>query len=154
MTLTGVLNVVIFFQGEELSGMKSLQKDLEDALRRARGDADHFKKQLTEAHRVAMSQASVAASVAAAASGGGYLDGSRRSSPGAAASTISSQSDATSTSITQQSAVISSYVKAAGSAPGSYSVPPIDGKRALSNWCNIPLPPLPFFVTANSAIAN
>ena len=48
--------------------MKSLQKDLEDALRRARGDADHFKKQLTEAHRVAMSQASVAASVHAATS--------------------------------------------------------------------------------------
>ena len=56
------------FQSEELSSMKSLQKDLEDALRRARGDADHFKKQLTEAHRVAMSQASVAASVHAATS--------------------------------------------------------------------------------------
>ena len=59
---------IIQFQSEELSGMKSLQKDLEDALRRARGDADHFKKQLTEAHRVAMSQASVAASVHAATS--------------------------------------------------------------------------------------
>ena len=52
-------------QGDELSGMRVLHKDLEDALRRARGDAEHFKKQLTEAHRVAMSQASVAASVAA-----------------------------------------------------------------------------------------
>ena len=32
-------------------------RDLEDALRKARADAEHFKKQLSEAHRVAMSQA-------------------------------------------------------------------------------------------------
>ena len=36
-------------------------QELEDALRKARADADHFKKQLTEAHRVAMSQATAAA---------------------------------------------------------------------------------------------
>ena len=34
-------------------------------MRRARQEADHFKKQLTEAHRVAMSQASTTAAVAA-----------------------------------------------------------------------------------------
>jgi len=33
-------------------------RDLEDALRKARSDTEHFKKQLAEAHRVAMSQAS------------------------------------------------------------------------------------------------
>jgi len=33
-------------------------RDLEDALRKARSDVEHFKKQLAEAHRVAMSQAS------------------------------------------------------------------------------------------------
>lgn len=43
---------------EEISSLKVTQKDLEEALRRARQEADHFKKQLTEAHRVAMSQAS------------------------------------------------------------------------------------------------
>ena len=31
-------------------------RDLEDALRKARGDVEHFKKQLSEAHRIAMSQ--------------------------------------------------------------------------------------------------
>jgi len=33
-------------------------RDLEDALRKARSDVDHFKKQLSEAHRIAMSQQS------------------------------------------------------------------------------------------------
>ena len=33
-------------------------RDLEDALRKARGDVEHFKKQLSEAHRIAMSQQS------------------------------------------------------------------------------------------------
>jgi len=33
-------------------------RDLEDALRKARTDVDHFKKQLSEAHRIAMSQQS------------------------------------------------------------------------------------------------
>merc|ERR1719464_887972 len=32
-------------------------RDLEEALRKARSDVEHFKKQLAEAHRVAMSQA-------------------------------------------------------------------------------------------------
>merc|ERR1719452_170871 len=32
-------------------------RDLEDALRKARGDVEHFKKQLSEAHRIAMNQA-------------------------------------------------------------------------------------------------
>ena len=31
-------------------------RDLEDALRKARADVEHFKKQLSEAHRIAMSQ--------------------------------------------------------------------------------------------------
>ena len=34
------------------------QRELEDSLRKARLDVEHFKKQLSEAHRVAMSQAS------------------------------------------------------------------------------------------------
>merc|ERR1711936_395759 len=34
-------------------------RDLEDALRKARSDVEHFKKQLSEAHRIAMSQQSV-----------------------------------------------------------------------------------------------
>jgi hypothetical protein len=42
------------------------QKELEDALRRARQEADHFKKQLAEAHRVAMSQATTTAAAVAA----------------------------------------------------------------------------------------
>lgn len=33
-------------------------RDLEDALRKARADVEHFKKQLSEAHRIAMSQQS------------------------------------------------------------------------------------------------
>ena len=33
-------------------------RDLEDALRKARSDVEHFKKQLSEAHRIAMSQQS------------------------------------------------------------------------------------------------
>lgn len=33
-------------------------RDMEEALRKARADVEHFKKQLAEAHRVAMSQAS------------------------------------------------------------------------------------------------
>ena len=32
------------------------QRELEEALRKARVDVEHFKKQLSEAHRVAMSQ--------------------------------------------------------------------------------------------------
>lgn len=35
-----------------------LRCDLEDALRRSRQESDHLRKQLAEAHRVAMSQAS------------------------------------------------------------------------------------------------
>jgi hypothetical protein len=53
---------------DEVASLRITQKELEDALRRARQEADHFKKQLAEAHRVAMSQASttvVAAAVAA-----------------------------------------------------------------------------------------
>ena len=52
-------------QAEELAAARATRQDLEEALRRARADSDHFKKQLTEAHRVAMSQASVAASLVA-----------------------------------------------------------------------------------------
>ena len=52
-------------QAEEVAAARQTRQELEDALRRARADSDHFKKQLTEAHRVAMSQASVAASLAA-----------------------------------------------------------------------------------------
>ena len=52
-------------QADELATARATRQELEDALRRARADADHFKKQLTEAHRVAMSQASVAASLVA-----------------------------------------------------------------------------------------
>merc|ERR1719450_1373836 len=43
-------------QAEELASARATRQDLEEALRRARADSDHFKKQLTEAHRVAMSQ--------------------------------------------------------------------------------------------------
>ena len=52
-------------QAEELAAARATRQDLEEALRRARADSDHFKKQLTEAHRVAMSQATVAASLVA-----------------------------------------------------------------------------------------
>ena len=50
-------------QAEELAAARATRQDLEEALRRARADSEHFKKQLTEAHRVAMSQATVAASL-------------------------------------------------------------------------------------------
>merc|ERR1719418_143657 len=53
--------VQINSQSEELQKHRINAKDLEDALRKARADAEHFKKQLSEAHRVAMSQASAAA---------------------------------------------------------------------------------------------
>ena len=103
--------------------MKSLQKDLEDALRRARGDADHFKKQLTEAHRVAMSQASVAASVASVVNNPGYA-----TLEGSGGTTAASPSDAA--SISSQSGSISGLysVKGAAGSGVSYSVPPIDGE--------------------------
>ena len=52
-------------QAEELAAARATRQDLEEALRRARADSEHFKKQLTEAHRVAMSQATVAASLVA-----------------------------------------------------------------------------------------
>lgn len=48
-------------QAEDLQAVRINSKDLEDALRKARSDAEHFKKQLSEAHRVAMSQATAAA---------------------------------------------------------------------------------------------
>ena len=51
---------------DEVASLRVTQKELEDALRRARQEADHFKKQLAEAHRVAMSQASSTTVVAAA----------------------------------------------------------------------------------------
>jgi chromosome segregation ATPase len=54
--------VQINSQADELQAERINGKELEDALRKARQDADHFKKQLSEAHRVAMSQASAAAS--------------------------------------------------------------------------------------------
>ena len=49
-----------------MASLRITQKELEDALRRARQEADHFKKQLAEAHRVAMSQASTTQALAAA----------------------------------------------------------------------------------------
>ena len=51
---------------DEVASLRITQKELEDALRRARQEADHFKKQLAEAHRVAMSQASTTQALAAA----------------------------------------------------------------------------------------
>ncbi len=53
--------VQIKTQDDELQSLKSVNADLEEAVRKARQDADSFKKQLMEAHRVAMSQASAAA---------------------------------------------------------------------------------------------
>lgn len=52
--------VQITSQADDLQKARINAKDLEDALRKARSDAEHFKKQLSEAHRVAMSQASAA----------------------------------------------------------------------------------------------
>lgn len=52
---------------EEVASLRITQKELEDALRRARQEADHAKKQLAEAHRVAMSQATTTAAAVAAA---------------------------------------------------------------------------------------
>ena len=52
--------VQINSQAEDLQKSRINSKELEDALRKARADAEHFKKQLSEAHRVAMSQASAA----------------------------------------------------------------------------------------------
>merc|ERR1719220_381093 len=98
--------------------MKSLQKDLEDALRRARGDADHFKKQLTEAHRVAMSQASVAASVHAATSQAGYLDGTSNSGQVAGPSTSPSPGSSEIGQHTSSSAASSMTVLPGGGASG------------------------------------
>ena len=43
--------VQINSQSEELQKYRINTKDLEDALRKARADAEHFKKQLSEAHR-------------------------------------------------------------------------------------------------------
>ena len=45
--------VQINSQSEELQKYRINTKDLEDALRKARADAEHFKKQLSEAHRYA-----------------------------------------------------------------------------------------------------
>jgi len=42
---------------EKLVSDERRYRDLEEALRKARADVEHFKKQLSEAHRVAMSQA-------------------------------------------------------------------------------------------------
>lgn len=52
--------IQIASQNKELQSLRHVKCELEDALKKSRQDADHFKKQLTEAHRVAMSQASVA----------------------------------------------------------------------------------------------
>ena len=43
---------------DKLTSDERRYRDLEDALRKARADVEHFKKQLSEAHRVAMNQAS------------------------------------------------------------------------------------------------
>ena len=83
-------------------------QELEDALRKARADAEHFKKQLTEAHRVAMSQATAAASplyahtealnAAAAASGSSSTSSGHGTSGGTGHGTSSSSiSSSTST---------------------------------------------------------
>ena len=115
-------------QGEELSGLKSLQKDLEDALRRARSDSDHFKKQLTEAHRVAMSQASVAASVHAATAGNAAA-ASYGPQPGDVVSSVSpSPSDTTSTPVSNSAAgTLAGLYGVKANSPAAYSVTPIDG---------------------------
>jgi len=43
---------------EKLVSDEKRYRELDDALRKARADVDHFKKQLSEAHRIAMSQQS------------------------------------------------------------------------------------------------
>ena len=48
-------------------------RDLEEALRKARTDVEHFKKQLSEAHRVAMSQAAPPPPYPGSASAGGSV---------------------------------------------------------------------------------
>ena len=50
--------VISFVARDKLVADERKFRDMEEALRKARADVEHFKKQLAEAHRVAMSQAS------------------------------------------------------------------------------------------------
>jgi hypothetical protein len=90
--------VQINSQSEELQKYRINTKDLEDALRKARVDAEHFKKQLSEAHRVAMSQASAAAAPLYAAHNDALSGGVSGSSASAvsASSSISTSGSTTS----------------------------------------------------------
>ena len=98
-------------------------QELEDALRKARADAEHFKKQLTEAHRVAMSQATAAASplyahtealnAAAAAASVSSTSGSGHGTSGGSGHGTSSSSISSSSTSTLSGLTASSLVTAA-----------------------------------------
>ena len=100
-----------------------LLQELEDALRKARADAEHFKKQLTEAHRVAMSQATAAASplyahtealnAAAAAASVSSSSGSGHGTSGGTGHGTSSSSISSSSTSTLSGLTASSLVTAA-----------------------------------------
>jgi len=111
-------------QAEDLQTLRINGKELEDALRKARNDADHFKKQLSEAHRVAMSQATAAAAplyahtealtsaaVAAASSSGSSISSSN-SSLGLTASSLV-------TAAMNKQLIYDSYSSSSGSNLGS-----------------------------------
>jgi len=91
--------VQINSQSEELQKHRINAKDLEDALRKARADAEHFKKQLSEAHRVAMSQASAAAAPLYAAHND-VLSGGMSGSPGSGTGNATTSSSISSSSTT------------------------------------------------------
>jgi hypothetical protein len=115
------------------------QRELEEALRKARVDVEHFKKQLSEAHRVAMSQAappppypsSVPLSVSPTPRQSGPVSQSQYSSGYTPYSTYQSSSStpvvATNTMSSQRSAAVSSSAgpvssltaRAPGLSPGS-----------------------------------
>ena len=98
-----------------------LLQELEDALRKARADAEHFKKQLTEAHRVAMSQATAAASplyahteaLNAAAASVSSTSGSGHGTSGGTGHGTSSSSISSSSTSTLSGLTASSLVTAA-----------------------------------------
>lgn len=115
--------VQINSQAEELQASRISTKELEDALRKARADAEHFKKQLTEAHRVAMSQATAAASplyahtealnAAAAAASVSSTSGSGHGTSGGTGHGTSSSSISSSSTSTLSGLTASSLVTAA-----------------------------------------
>jgi len=123
--------VQINSQSEELQKYRINTKDLEDALRKARADAEHFKKQLSEAHRVAMSQASAAAAPLYAAHNDALSGGVSGSSGSSASVVAASASSSISTSGSTTSGGGSGSGSGLGGLTASSLVTAAIGKQSL-----------------------